>query len=130
MSDSPLFYIDGATEGTTQWRAETFQMVNWGGFHGRHSVALASTATLVSGASGTGKSTLLDAYLALMMPSDTPFNGASNDAGSGRARSAEQRNVLTYLRRQDRRQPRGRDGRSCTTRCCAARGSPPGAPSR
>lgn len=98
MSDSPLFYIDGATEGTTQWRAETFQMVNWGGFHGHHSVALASTATLVSGASGTGKSTLLDAYLALMMPSDTPFNGASNDAGSGRARSAEQRNVLTYLR--------------------------------
>lgn len=98
MSDSPLFYIDGATEGTTQWRAETFQMVNWGGFHGHHSVELASTATLVSGASGTGKSTLLDAYLALMMPSDTPFNGASNDAGSGRARSAEQRNVLTYLR--------------------------------
>ncbi|AMB59197.1 ATP-binding protein [Microterricola viridarii] len=98
MSDSPLFYIDGATEGTTQWRAETFQMVNWGGFHGHHSVALAPTATLVSGASGTGKSTLLDAYLALMMPSDTPFNGASNDAGSGRARSAEQRNVLTYLR--------------------------------
>ncbi|SDT16475.1 ATP-binding protein [Microterricola viridarii] len=98
MSDSPLFYIDGATEGTTQWRAETFQMVNWGGFHGHHSVDLATTATLVSGASGTGKSTLLDAYLALMMPSDTPFNGASNDAGSGRARSAEQRNVLTYLR--------------------------------
>ena len=90
MSDSPLFYIDGATEGTTQWRAETFQMVNWGGFHGHHSVALASTATLVSGASGTGKSTLLDAYLALMMP-----------------RRAH-----------------------CTTRCCAARGSPPGAPSR
>ncbi|NYJ18710.1 uncharacterized protein YPO0396 [Leifsonia psychrotolerans] len=98
MSDSPLFYIDGATEGTTQWRAETFQMVNWGGFHGHHSVDLAATATLISGASGTGKSTLLDAYLALMMPSDTPFNGASNDAGSGRARSAEQRNVLTYLR--------------------------------
>lgn len=98
MSDSALFYIDGSTEGTTQWRAESFQMVNWGGFHGHHDVAFAPTATLVSGASGTGKSSLLDAYLALMMPSDTPFNGASNDAGSGRARSADQRNLMTYLK--------------------------------
>jgi uncharacterized protein YPO0396 len=98
MSDSPLFHIDGSTEGTTQWRAETFQMVNWGGFQGFHTFAFARDATLVSGASGTGKSSLLDAYLALMMPSDTPFNGASNDAGSGRARSSDQRNLLTYLK--------------------------------
>ena len=73
-------------------------MVNWGGFQGHHEVAFAPTATLVSGASGTGKSSLLDAYLALMMPSDTPFNGASNDAGSGRARSVDQRNLMTYLK--------------------------------
>jgi uncharacterized protein YPO0396 len=98
MTDSPLFHMDGATEGTTQWRAESFQMVNWGGFQGHHEVDFATTATLVSGASGTGKSSLLDAYLALMMPSDTPFNGASNDAGSGRARSVDQRNLMTYLR--------------------------------
>ncbi|MBB5640724.1 ATP-binding protein [Cryobacterium roopkundense] len=98
MSDSPLFYIDGSTEGTTQWRAESFQMVNWGGFHGHHEVVFAAGATLVSGASGTGKSSLLDAYLALMMSSDTPFNGASNDAGSGRARSVDQRNLMTYLK--------------------------------
>jgi uncharacterized protein YPO0396 len=98
MTDSPLFHMDGATEGTTQWRAESFQMVNWGGFQGHHQVDFAATATLVSGASGTGKSSLLDAYLALMMPSDTPFNGASNDAGSGRARSVDQRNLMTYLR--------------------------------
>ncbi|TFC59754.1 hypothetical protein E3O62_08580 [Cryobacterium sp. TMT2-15-1] len=98
MNDSPLFYVDGLTEGTTQWRAESFQMVNWGGFQGHHEVAFAPSATLVSGASGTGKSSLLDAYLALMMPSDTPFNGASNDAGSGRARSADQRSLMTYLK--------------------------------
>jgi len=98
MTDSPLFHMDGATEGTTQWRAESFQMVNWGGFQGHHEVEFARDATLVSGASGTGKSSLLDAYLALMMPSDTPFNGASNDAGSGRARSVDQRNLMTYLR--------------------------------
>lgn len=98
MSDSALFYIDGATESTTQWRADTFQLVNWGGFQGHHEITLAPNATLVSGASGTGKSSLLDAYLALMMPSDTPFNGASNDSGTGRARSADQRNLMTYLR--------------------------------
>ncbi|WP_166804915.1 ATP-binding protein [Cryobacterium sp. Sr8] len=98
MTDSPLFYADGLTEGTTQWKAESFQMVNWGGFQGHHEVVFAPSSTLVSGASGTGKSSLLDAYLALMMPSDTPFNGASNDAGSGRARSVDQRNLMTYLK--------------------------------
>lgn len=83
--------------GHDQWRIETLQLVNWGGFHGRHEVRFSPGSTLMSGASGTGKSTVLDAYLALMMPSDTPFNGASNDA-VGRARSKEQRNLLTYLR--------------------------------
>ena len=81
-----------------QWRAESMQVVNWGGFHGHRHVELSGTATLISGASGTGKSTLMDAYLAVMMPSDVPFNGASNDATTGRARSADQRNLLTYLR--------------------------------
>ncbi|MCS4276175.1 uncharacterized protein YPO0396 [Mycetocola sp. BIGb0189] len=97
MSDAPLFHIDGATEGTTQWRAELFQVVNWGGFQGHHAIPLSPTATLLSGASGSGKSTLMDAYLALMMPSDTAFNGASNDATTGRARGADQRNLLSYL---------------------------------
>jgi uncharacterized protein YPO0396 len=93
-----LLLMPGATEGTTHWKAETLQMVNWGGFQGHAQMTMALGATLLSGASGTGKSTLLDAYLALMMPSDTPFNGASNDATTGRARGIDQRNLLTYLR--------------------------------
>jgi uncharacterized protein YPO0396 len=93
-----LLYLPGAHDGSTQWRAETLQMVNWGGFHGLTRVTFSPVATLLSGASGTGKSTLLDAYLALMMPSDTPFNGASNDAITGRARSVDQRNLISYLR--------------------------------
>jgi uncharacterized protein YPO0396 len=97
-AQSVLLLMPGATEGTTQWKAETLQMVNWGGFQGHAQMAISPGATLLSGASGTGKSTLLDAYLALMMPSDTPFNGASNDARTGRARGADQRNLLTYLR--------------------------------
>ena len=59
---------------------------------------LRGDATMISGASGVGKSTILDAYTALMMPSDTKFNGASNDAVAGRARGAGQRNLLSYLR--------------------------------
>jgi uncharacterized protein YPO0396 len=97
-ADKPLFYLPGATEGTTQWKVETLQLVNWGGFHGHTTVAFAPTTTLLSGASGTGKSTLLDAYIALMMDSNIPFNGASNDATVGRARSADQRSLVSYLR--------------------------------
>src|SRR5690242_13878363 len=63
---TPLIYVPGATEGTVQWRAEAFQLVNWGGFEGRARFDFHPGATLVTGASGTGKSTLLDAYIALM----------------------------------------------------------------
>jgi hypothetical protein len=34
MSQAVLLTLPGATDGTTQWRAEALQMVNWGGFHG------------------------------------------------------------------------------------------------
>jgi uncharacterized protein YPO0396 len=81
-----------------QWRTESLQMVNWGGFEGHHKINFAATATLLSGSSGTGKSTLLDAYIALMMDSNVSFNGASNDSATGRARSNEQRSVLSYVR--------------------------------
>ena len=86
------------TDDTMQWRAALLQLVNWGGFGGLTVVPLRGDATMISGASGVGKSTILDAYTALMMPSDTKFNGASNDAVAGRARGAGQRNLLSYLR--------------------------------
>ncbi len=93
-----MFYVPGADAGITQWKVETLQLVNWGGFSGHASVSFSPTSTLLSGASGTGKSTLLDAYIAVMMDSSVPFNGASNDATVGRARSADQRSLLSYLR--------------------------------
>jgi uncharacterized protein YPO0396 len=81
-----------------QWHADSMQMVNWGGFEPHHRVLLDVESTLLTGASGTGKSTILDAYIALMMDSNTAFNGASNDNVMGRARSTEQRNLLSYAR--------------------------------
>jgi len=86
------------TDDTMQWRAALLQLVNWGGFGGLTTVPLRGDTTMISGASGVGKSTILDAYTALMMPSDTKFNGASNDAVAGRARGVGQRNLLSYLR--------------------------------
>lgn len=90
--------VAAPTDDTVQWRAELMQLVNWGGFGGLTRIPLRGEATMISGASGVGKSTILDAYTALMMPSDTKFNGASNDAVAGRARSVGQRNLLSYLR--------------------------------
>lgn len=87
-----------------QWRLETMQLVNWGGFHGYNTITVSPGSTLLTGGSGTGKSTLLDAWIALMMPSNVDFNGASNDTGGGRARSGEKRNLLSYLRgKQDKK---------------------------
>ena len=93
----PLLDIPSAA--STRWIAESMQLVNWGGFQGHHTLSFDAGSTLITGKSGTGKSTVLDAYLALMMPSDVAFNGASNDAG-GRARSPERRNLVSYLRGQ------------------------------
>ena len=91
---------DTADPTATQWKLESLQVINWGGFEGHHTLPFHPDATMLSGGSGTGKSTLLDAYTALMMPSSVAFNGASNDAGTGRARNEAggQRTLLTYLR--------------------------------
>lgn len=61
----PTLLPDLGETGETQWIAESMQMVNWGGFHGHTLIELDPEATLLSGASGSGKSTILDAYLAL-----------------------------------------------------------------
>ncbi|WP_432515279.1 ATP-binding protein [Kineococcus sp. SYSU DK001] len=99
MTDGPT--IPGlalAGAGRQQWHVAHAQLVNWGGFDGYHRIEFDERANLVTGASGTGKSTTLDAYIAVMMNTATAFNGASNDAVTGRARSATQRNPLSYVR--------------------------------
>ncbi len=97
MIDS-LFGLIPAQSTGQQWVARDLQVVNWGGYDGRHHVRLASSATLLAGASGSGKSTLMDAYIALLMPHTTPFNGASNGGVVGRPRGKDQRNVISYAR--------------------------------
>ncbi len=118
------------SDDTEQWRVETLQLVNWGGFSGRVAIDLSGDTTMISGASGIGKSTVLDAYMALMMPSDTQFNGASNDATAGRARSLGQRNLLSYLRGSRRPGGRPPDRPARPSACCAGAPATPGARSR
>lgn len=81
---------------SAQWKLQTLQLMNWGGFHGWTEVPFSEGTTLLTGGTGSGKSTILDAFIALLQPSDVPFNGASNE-GTGRARGKEQRSLLTYL---------------------------------
>lgn len=97
---------------TDQWRLEQLQVCNWGGFAGPHTLAADKFSTMLSGQSGTGKSSLLDAYLALLMPAKTPFNGASNDTGGGAARGETQRSLLSYTRGQVETTSDGRDGKA------------------
>lgn len=86
-----------------QWQLSSIQLVNWGGFDGYHNIdfMLATEsgpgATLITGRSGVGKSTIMDAYIAVMMPNNTRFNSASNKVGRGKARGDQERTVLTYL---------------------------------
>lgn len=81
-----------------QWRLERLILCNWGGFGGIHIIDIHRDSALLSGASGAGKSTILDAYTALLNPA-RPFNVASNDAGE-RRRSEGTRTTLTYVRGQ------------------------------
>ena len=81
-----------------QWRLESLVLCNWGGFDGIHQIPIDGLATLLSGVSGAGKSTVLDAWTTLLTPT-VPLNAASNEAGA-RTRGDGTRTTLTYVRGQ------------------------------
>jgi len=51
-----------------QFRIRQLQAFNWGTFSGIHTIPIAERGFLFVGRSGTGKSTLLDAFSALLAP--------------------------------------------------------------
>ncbi len=78
--------FDG-TSMESQWQLFRMQLINWGTFDGVAEAYFANdfneaAVTVVSGASGTGKSTLQDAYDEIMMRAPR-FNAASNVGGRG-----------------------------------------------
>lgn len=77
-----------------QFRMSKLQVYNWGTFEGTHTVPISPRGFLVVGASGTGKSTLLDAMSALLVPPRfIDFNAAAREGGTAR-----DRNLVSYVR--------------------------------
>ena len=77
-----------------QFRMTKLQVYNWGTFEGTHTVPISPRGFLVVGPSGTGKSTLLDAMSALLVPPRfLDFNAAAREGGASR-----DRNLVSYVR--------------------------------
>lgn len=77
-----------------QFRMTKLQLYNWGTFSGVHSIPISPKGFLIVGPSGTGKSTLLDAISALIVPPRyIDFNAAAREEG-GRG----DRTLVSYIR--------------------------------
>ena len=77
-----------------QMRLALVQVVNWGTFHGSHSMHVDRNGTLLTGNSGVGKSTLFDAMLRVF-----DARPRSNEAAAQRSGAVEdKRTTFTYMR--------------------------------
>ncbi|WP_427005717.1 ATP-binding protein [Pseudarthrobacter sp. H2] len=78
-----------------QMRLALVQVVNWGTFHGAHTMHVDRSGTLLTGNSGVGKSTLFDAMLRVF-----DARPRSNEAAAQRAGGAveDKRTTFTYMR--------------------------------
>ncbi|AOZ73313.1 hypothetical protein BK816_08510 [Boudabousia tangfeifanii] len=79
----------------SQFRLSKIQVYNWGTFSGQHTVFVPSGGLLLTGKSGSGKSSLLDAISTVLMPQNqVKFNAAAQDGGQG----DRSRSLYSYLR--------------------------------
>lgn len=78
-----------------QWRLARVELVNWGTFGGHYRIDVARRGHLFTGASGSGKSSLLDAIATAITPARwLRYNAAAQEAS---ARGAD-RSLVSYLR--------------------------------
>ncbi|RHL25390.1 ATP-binding protein [Collinsella sp. AF38-3AC] len=82
------------------WQIETLKMVNWGVYDGGdppHAVEFSKgeegSLTMVTGNSGTGKSTILDALITLLFKSGRQMNQASSQG-----QEKDKRSIYSYVR--------------------------------
>jgi uncharacterized protein YPO0396 len=86
---------DGAPIHVGQWRLDRVELLNWGTFHGHHSIDIARQGHLFTGASGSGKSSLLDAISTVLTPDRwLRFNAAAQESS---ARN-DDRSLVSYVR--------------------------------
>ncbi len=91
-SPSPVPPLSSARE---RFRVSNLQIYNWGTFSGVHDIPIADKGFLFVGRSGTGKTTLLDAFSALLIPPRwIDFNAAAREAD----RSGRDRSLVSYVR--------------------------------
>ncbi|MFF5264557.1 ATP-binding protein [Actinomadura viridis] len=80
-----------------QFRLTRLQMVNWGTFQGRKNVAIDDRGVLFTGASGAGKSSVLDAQSVVLLPHhDQRFNASADLTARGAKQGA--RSLADYVR--------------------------------
>src|SRR5699024_4957620 len=81
---------------SAQWRLAEIQVANWGTFDQEiHRLPIARQGHLITGPSGSGKSSLLDAIAAVLTPDKwLRFNVAAQSAGA----RADQRSIVSYVR--------------------------------
>ncbi|MFZ2963219.1 MAG: SbcC/MukB-like Walker B domain-containing protein [Rhodoglobus sp.] len=77
-----------------QWRLAHIELANWGTFNGHHVIDVARKGHLLTGASGSGKSSLLDAIAAVLTPGRIRFNAAAQDT----ADRSNDRDFVSYVR--------------------------------
>lgn len=79
-----------------QWRLSEVQLANWGTFDQQlYRIPIARHGHLITGPSGSGKSSLLDAIAAVLTPDKwLRFNVAAQAAGT----RTDQRNLVSYVR--------------------------------
>ena len=79
---------------SVQFRVRLVQLINWGGYGGHHLMPASREGTAILGPTGMGKSTVLDAMAAVMMPNPPVFNRAARDDGGKKS----ERTVYSYAR--------------------------------
>ena len=80
-----------------QFHLSRLQVINWGVFDGYHSIPFSSGGALIAGASGSGKSSLLDAISLGFLPFNRRnFNASGDNTAAGS--SAGRRTVDKYVR--------------------------------
>ena len=89
-----------APQTASQHRLARIQVYNWGTFSGHHDLTVPRGGLLLTGPSGSGKSSLLDALSAVLVPAkNLRFNAAAQESSTG----DRSRSVLSYVRGAYRR---------------------------
>ena len=94
-SKEPIAVSHSTVTASGQWRLARIELFNWGTFDKYHVIDVSREGLLLTGASGSGKSTVIDAISTVMAPAaKTSYNAAASN-GAKRDRG---RNYNNYVR--------------------------------